>query len=220
MADGLKFEDSVQLAIKTIRQTPHSRLNMTPFQMHLGKKPRTALTNIIGKPECLLSNWKKTLTNCISAQPTELQVVTINDAEGEMADYLVLNDTRTRNRSVGREFKKYQFLEKENKPNSMKCGFKTNETLTAITETDYTVTISDGGTIYKKLASKPLKFQPQGNQTNRRRSSPGAKGAENSAAANSAKHTDASTATTTTLRKDPAPAALSRQCPQRRNTSG
>ena len=110
MADGLKFEDSVQLAIKTIRQTAHSRLNMTPFQMHLGRKPRTALTNLIGKPEYLLSNWKRTLTNYISAQPTELQVVTINDAEGEMADYLVLNDMRKRNRSVSWEFKKYQFF--------------------------------------------------------------------------------------------------------------
>ena len=66
MTDGLKFEDSVQLAIKTIRQTPHSRLNTTPFQMHLGRKPRTAL---VGKPECLLSNWKRTLINYISAQP-------------------------------------------------------------------------------------------------------------------------------------------------------
>ena len=56
MADGLKFEDSVQLAIKTIRQTPHSKLNMTPFQMHLRRKPRTALINLIGKPECLLFN--------------------------------------------------------------------------------------------------------------------------------------------------------------------
>ena len=46
MADGLILEDSVQLAIKTIRQTPRSRLNMTPFQMHLGRKPRTALKNL------------------------------------------------------------------------------------------------------------------------------------------------------------------------------
>ena len=43
LADGLLFENSVQLAIKTIRQTPHSILNMTPFQMHLDRKPRTAL---------------------------------------------------------------------------------------------------------------------------------------------------------------------------------
>ena len=61
MADGLTFEDSVRLAIKTIRQTPHSRLKTTPFQMHIGRKPRTALTNLIDKPESLLSNWKKTL---------------------------------------------------------------------------------------------------------------------------------------------------------------
>ena len=60
MADGLIFEDSVQLAIKIIRQTPHSRLNMTPFQMQLGRKPRTALIYLIGKPEFLLSNWKRT----------------------------------------------------------------------------------------------------------------------------------------------------------------
>ena len=76
MADRLTFEDSVQLAIKTIRQTPHIRLKMTPFQMHLGRRPRTALTNLIGKPDCLLSNWKTTLTNYISARPTELQVDT------------------------------------------------------------------------------------------------------------------------------------------------
>ena len=76
-----------------------------------------------------------------------------------MADYLVLNDAQRRNHSVSREFKKYQFLEKENKPNSMKCGFKTNKILTAVKETDHNVTSSDGKTIHKKLAYKPLKFQ-------------------------------------------------------------
>ena len=158
MADGLTFEDSVQLSIRTIRQTPHSKLKMTPFQMHLGRKPRTALINLIDKPECLLSNWKRTLTNYISAQPTELQVVTINDAGGELADYLVLNESKKKERSVSRDFKNYQFYEKENKPNSMKCGFKTSKVLTAVAETGHTVTTSEGSVIHKKLASKPLKF--------------------------------------------------------------
>ena len=58
MADGSIFEESVDLAIETIRQTPHSKLNMTPFRMHFGQKPRTAITNLIGQPDCLLSNWK------------------------------------------------------------------------------------------------------------------------------------------------------------------
>ena len=115
--NGLIFEDSVELAIKAIRQTPHSRLNMTPFPMHLGRKPRTAHTNLIRNSECLLFIWKRTLTNYISAQPTELQVFTINDSDGEIADYMVLNDTRKRSRLVSRNFKKHQFYEKEKKPN-------------------------------------------------------------------------------------------------------
>ena len=159
MADGLTFEEGVNLAIKTIRQTPHSKLNMTPFQMHFGRKPRTAITNLIGRPECPLSNWKKTLTNYVSAQPTELQMFTINDSEGEMADYMILNDSKKRTRSVSREFKQYQFFEKENKPIAMKCRFKTNKMLTAVNETKHTITTSEGKVIHKRLASKPIKFQ-------------------------------------------------------------
>ena len=141
---------------------------MTPFQMHSGRKPRTALTNLIDKPECLLSNWKRTLTNYISAQPTELQVVTINDS-GEMADYPVLNETKKNGRSVSRDFKHYQFYEKESKPNSMKCGFKTNKSLTAVAETGHTVTTSEGRVIHKKLASRHLNFQTSRKPEDQRR---------------------------------------------------
>ena len=76
-----------------------------------------------------------------------------------MADYLVLNDTIKRGRSVSRNFKKYQFYEKENEPTSMKCSFKTDKNLTSVKETDHTVTTSEGRIIHKKLASKPLKVQ-------------------------------------------------------------
>ena len=132
---------------------------MTPFRMHFGRKPRTAITNLIGQPECLLSISKKTLTNYFSAQPTELQMFTINDSEGEMADYIVLNDSKKRTRSVSREFEQFQFFEKENKPNALKCRFKTSKPLTAIKETEHTITTSEGRVIHKKLASKPIKFQ-------------------------------------------------------------
>ena len=159
MTDGLTFEEGVQLAIKTLRQTPHTRLNMTPFQIHYGRKPRTAITNLIGQPQCLLSDWKKTLTNYISAQPSELQVFTINDSEEEMADYLILNDSRKRARSVSPDFKQYQFFEKENKPNAMKCNFEANKVLTAIGESGLIITTSEGKIVHNKLASNPIKFQ-------------------------------------------------------------
>ena len=120
MTDGLTFKEGVRIAIKMLRQTPHTKVSMTPFQMHYGRKPRTAITNSIGQPQCLLSDWKKTLTNYISAQISELQVFTINDSEGEMEDYLILNDSRKRARSVSPEFKQNQFFEKKNKPNAMK----------------------------------------------------------------------------------------------------
>ena len=159
MADGLTFEESVKLAIKTIRQNPQSKLNMMPFQMHFWHKPRTAKTNIIGRPVFLQSNWKNTLTNYVLAQPTELQMFAINGSEGEMADYMVINDWKKKPRSVSREFKQYQAFEKENKANAMKCRFKSNKMLTAVKETKHTVTTSKGKIIHKKLESKPIKFQ-------------------------------------------------------------
>ena len=160
---------------------------MTPFQMHFGRKLRTALTNLIGTPDCLLSNWKSTITNYISAQPTELQVVTINDSDGEMADYLLLNGAKKRGHSVSRGFKNYQFYEKENKPISMKCGFKTKKCLTAVAETDHTVTTSEGRVIHKKLASKPLKFQTSRKPEDQRRPPTDAADVENLVVASSAR---------------------------------
>ena len=126
---------------------------MTPLHMHFGQKPRTAITNLIGQPECLLSNWKKTITNYISAQPTELQMFTRNNSEGKLADYTILNDSKKKARSVSPEFEQYQFFEGEMKPNALKCRLKTNSLLTAVKETKHTVTTSEGTTIHKKLAS-------------------------------------------------------------------
>ena len=67
--DGLNFEENMNLANKSSRQTPHSALKMTPFQMHFGRKPRTSNINMIVQPNYLLSNWKK-LYNQIRFSPT------------------------------------------------------------------------------------------------------------------------------------------------------
>ena len=74
---------------------------------------------------------------------------TINDSEGEMADYIVINDSKKRARSVSPEFKQYQFFEKENKPNALKRRFKTKKLLMAVKETKQTITTSGGKTIHK-----------------------------------------------------------------------
>ena len=157
LENNLTFEEYVNMAIKTLRQTQHNTLKLTPFQLHHGRKPRTPITNVIGQPACLLTNWKKTLTNYILAQPAELQSFTIHDSDGELADYLVLNESRQRGRSVSDSFENYLIFEKETKPNAMKCRFKTDKILTAAKETKHTITTTDGKTIHKKLASDSLK---------------------------------------------------------------
>ena len=153
MQDGLIFEESVQLAIKTIRQTPHHTLILTPFQLHFGRKTLTSIIKIIGQPECLLSNWMKTITKYILAHPAELHVFTVHESDGELATYLVVKEPKKRGRSVSENFTEYKFFETEIKPDSMKCRFKTNKSLTAVKETKHTVTTSDGKLIHKKLAS-------------------------------------------------------------------
>ena len=80
--------------------------------------------------------------------------------DGELADYLILNESSKRGRSVSDNFKSYQFFEKQNKLNALKCRFKTDKILTAARETKHTITTTDGKIIHKKLASNPLKFQP------------------------------------------------------------
>ena len=70
MIDGVTFEESVQMASKTIRQTPHSRRNITPFQLNLGRKRH----NSCWPTRLSLIQLEKTLTRYILAQPTEVQV--------------------------------------------------------------------------------------------------------------------------------------------------
>ena len=92
--DGLIFSESVIEAIKAIRMSTNQTSKQTPFQLHHGRKPRNAITNSTNNDTCLLSNWKKTLTKHVSAQPDVLQTYTIHDGEGKLADYMVIDTYR------------------------------------------------------------------------------------------------------------------------------
>ena len=62
----------------------------------------------------------------------------------------------------------------------MKCRFKTNKLLTAVKETEHTVTTSEGKIIHKKLASKPMKFLLPKKSEEKRKPTNRASGAESS----------------------------------------
>ena len=105
LEDGKTFEESFRMSVKTVRQTPHNTLKLTHFQLHHGRKPRTPITNLIGQPTCLLTDWKRTLTKYVLAKPAELQDFTLHNSDGELADYLVFNESRKRGRTVSNNFK-------------------------------------------------------------------------------------------------------------------
>ena len=110
-----------------------------------------------------MSNWKIFVTKYVLAQPEELEVSTIHDSDGELADYLVVNESKKRGHSVSEKILKSilsRESEKGNKPKSLICRFKTNKTLTTIIDTKHTVTTSDERMRHKKLASNPIMFQP------------------------------------------------------------
>ena len=81
----------------------------------------------------------------------------MNDSDGEITDYMVLNDSKKRGRPVSWDLEQYQFFEKETKLNAMKCRFKTKKLLTAIKETDHIITTSDGKIVLKKIGVKTNK---------------------------------------------------------------
>ena len=64
------------------------------------------------------------MTKYTLAQPAELQTFIVNDSDGDLFEYIQLNDSKNRTRSLTQDFKGDKFYKKENKRNAMKCNTK------------------------------------------------------------------------------------------------
>ena len=136
--DGLNFSESVIESIKAIRMSTNQTTKQTPFQLHHGRKPRNAITNLTNNDTCLLYDWKKALNKYVSAQPDVLQTYTIHDGDGNLADYMVVDTYRKRRASVSKaNFTPYTFAEKKNQRDALKNPFETKNLQTAVAETTY-----------------------------------------------------------------------------------
>ena len=86
-----------QKMITLLRQTPQSRIKLSPFQLHMGKRVQTEIIITLGQEDCLLANWKRPIRNDVSAHLEKIQVfITRGVVESERADYKVINDGRKR----------------------------------------------------------------------------------------------------------------------------
>ena len=77
------------------------------------------------------------MTKYILAQPTELRIYyqRLRRGAGRLHGS---QRHKENNHSVNQDSEENQFYEKENKPNTMKCRFKTSKILTAAKETNHT----------------------------------------------------------------------------------
>ena len=57
--DGISLTESVNRALLVMCFTIHTGFKITLFELHLGRKPGTELTNIIKNRKTYLSNWSE-----------------------------------------------------------------------------------------------------------------------------------------------------------------
>ena len=63
---GENFSNALDLALNVMRNTPHTRVKKTAFELHYGRKPNTEITNLLNG-------------NYISARPDTVQVYSFNN---------------------------------------------------------------------------------------------------------------------------------------------
>ena len=169
--EGKNLIESLQLALRAIRTSIHTKLGKSPFELHFGREPRKEIHNILGNAKHAV-DWLK--SKFVSANPDTLYAYAAYDQSGEPVDSIILSKKKTA--SAVRRAKSpesplspvsrtpYICYEKNIKRKTTDSIFK-KDPIKIIEETDHTVTTENGRKIHKKLVTRPLKFQP--NYSNR-----------------------------------------------------
>ena len=59
MEKNLWLTECEKRASNVMRFRIHTRMKITPFELHYGRKPRTELTNVMKTGKSFLSNWSE-----------------------------------------------------------------------------------------------------------------------------------------------------------------
>ena len=74
---GERFGKALDMSLEVMRKTPHTRLRISAFQLHYGRKPNTEISNLLK-----LDTLEKLTKDSFSAKPDTLQVYSFNGAGG------------------------------------------------------------------------------------------------------------------------------------------
>ena len=162
--DGKSVTDSLQLALRAMRMSIHTRIGKSPFELHFGREPRKEIHNLLGNTKESI-NWLKNMN--VSANQNTLYAYAVYNAAGEPSDHLVLSkrkNTATVKRSKSpvspltpvRKFP-YFCYEKAVNPKTTESKYKRNP-IKIVEETKHTVLTDTGRRLHKILVSNPVKF--------------------------------------------------------------
>ena len=103
MEDGLCLTESVNRSLRVMRFTIHTGLEITPFELYHGRKPRTELTNIVKDGKTYLSNWSEMPIS--APDRPKFPIYVGRDAEGEITNHIVMAKTKTGEKQSGENTK-------------------------------------------------------------------------------------------------------------------
>ena len=115
---GEPFGKALDFALNVMRNTPHTRLRKSAFEIHFGTKPNTEWSNMLK-----LDKTESITNDFISARPDTLQVYTFS-GDGGSSDHLPMKQKRKGAKTVS----KYPFQFFERKKQKGKFEFHTQKT--------------------------------------------------------------------------------------------
>ena len=141
-----RFGKALDMSLDVMRKTPHTRLKKAAFELHYGRKPNTAISNLLN-----LDKIEKLTKRLVSAKPDTLQVYCFSGAGG-VSDQLPMKPKKSSKVVSNCPF---LFLEKKRQRNNFESAYADKPQL-AISGTNHTVTTPNGRVIHRKLISKPI----------------------------------------------------------------
>ena len=93
LSDGFGIKEALNRALGNLRLTPHSKIKLTPFELHFGRRPNTALRNLVAKGISNYSNWDKIIdqlknTGYVSEKPHSSLIYAFKESQGRQMDTL------------------------------------------------------------------------------------------------------------------------------------
>ena len=135
LEENICLTEFVNRALNVMRFTIHTGMEMTPFELHHGRKPRTELTNVIKNGRSLLSNWSELPVLAVwpKRDRPKIPIYITRNGDGEVSNHIIMARTKSEEKALAEKSPKkkssvgiypFQFFEKNHNEKSLEGRFQ------------------------------------------------------------------------------------------------